>query len=402
MRKLVVLMGLFYLIQTYTNNPGISALPQSLYLKETLGLSATTVAQIGGVISIPWMIKPLWGIIVDSFPVFGFRTKSYLIICYSLALVALLWLGSLGSYTGFTLALGGVITSICIATSDVVADRLMVTKGKALNQTSTLQSAQWTALCVGEALMFYLGGLLAKLTNLSVAFTISAFVPLVGLLATLFLLKEERVRKGFPSPITSVKISLSALWGAIKSRQLLAVVLFIAFLKFSPSPPLLFYFRDTLKFSEDFVGSLSAVGSISSAIGAIIFGIFASKFSRRNLLNLIVGLSVLSTLCFMLIYDPLSAVLVQGLSSFFSMIAFIGVLEISANSCPKGAEGTSFALLASVSNMTLSFGEIFGGWLFDSKIPFALLIFVSAMFTALCWLLIPLLKLDQDYSLNKE
>jgi predicted MFS family arabinose efflux permease len=397
MRELVVLMGLFYLIQTYTNNPGISALPQSLYLKETLGLSATTVAQIGGVISIPWMIKPVWGIIVDSFPVFGFRTKSYLILCYSLALVVLLWLGSLGSYTGFTLALGGVITSICIATSDVVADRLMVTKGKALNQTSTLQSAQWTALCIGEALMFYLGGLLAKLTNLSVAFTISAFVPLIGLVATLFLLKEERVSRKSSSLIASIKISTSALWEAIKSRQLVAVVLFIAFLKFSPSPPLLFYFRDTLNFSEDFVGSLSAVGSIASAIGAIAFGIFSSKVSRRTLLNSIIGLSVLSTLCFIFIFNPVSAVLVQGISSFFSMIAFIGVLEISARSCPEGAEGTSFALLASVSNLTLSFGEIFGGWLYDFKIPFAILISISAAFTALCWFLIPLLKLDKSY-----
>jgi hypothetical protein len=182
-------MGLFYLIQTYTNNPGISALPQSLYLKETLGLSATTVAKIGVIISIPWMIKPLWGLIVDNFPIFGYRTKGYLVICYSVALVVLLWLGSLGNYTSFTLTLGGVITSICIATSDVVADRLMVTQGKALNQVSVLQSAQWTALCFGEALMFYLGGLLAKLTNLSLAFTVSAFVPMIGLLVTLFLFK---------------------------------------------------------------------------------------------------------------------------------------------------------------------------------------------------------------------
>lgn len=95
-KKLIFFMGLFYLIQTYTNNPGISALPQSLYLKETLGLSAATVAQIGGIISLPWMIKPLWGFIIDTFSMFGFRTKSYLVICYFLALVVLLWLGSLG------------------------------------------------------------------------------------------------------------------------------------------------------------------------------------------------------------------------------------------------------------------------------------------------------------------
>lgn len=222
-------------------------------------------------------------------------------------------------------------------------------------------------------------------------------MPLIGLLATLFLLKEERTSKDMRSPISSIKVNILVLWEAIKSRQLIAVILFIAFLKFSPAPPLLFYFRDTLGFSEDFIGSLSAIGSIASAIGAIAFGILASEVSRRGLLNLIIGLSIVSTLCFMLIYNPVSAVLIQGVSSFFSMIAFIGVLEISARSCPEGAEGTLFALLASVSNFTLSFGEIFGAWLYDFKIPFALLVSISAAFTALCWFLIPLLKLDKSY-----
>jgi predicted MFS family arabinose efflux permease len=74
----------------------------------------------------------------------------------------------------------------------------------------------------------------------------------------------------------------------------------------------------------------------------------------------------------------------------------IGVLEISARACPEGAEGTSFALIASIFNLTLSFGEIFGGWLYDFKISFALLTSISAAFTALCWFLISILKLDKN------
>jgi hypothetical protein len=30
-------------------------------------------------VSVPWIIKPLWGYISDSFPIFGYRRKSYLI-----------------------------------------------------------------------------------------------------------------------------------------------------------------------------------------------------------------------------------------------------------------------------------------------------------------------------------
>lgn len=34
---------------------------------------------ITGITSIPWVIKPLWGFTSDSFPLMGFRRKSYLV-----------------------------------------------------------------------------------------------------------------------------------------------------------------------------------------------------------------------------------------------------------------------------------------------------------------------------------
>lgn len=35
---------------------------------------------IFSITTIPWVIKPLWGFISDTFPIFGYRRKSYLII----------------------------------------------------------------------------------------------------------------------------------------------------------------------------------------------------------------------------------------------------------------------------------------------------------------------------------
>jgi len=32
------------------------------------------------IISTPWIMKPVWGIISDSFPIYGYRRKSYLMI----------------------------------------------------------------------------------------------------------------------------------------------------------------------------------------------------------------------------------------------------------------------------------------------------------------------------------
>ena len=42
-------------------------------------LSPSQISIINGIITIPWIIKPIWGYISDTVPIFGFRRKVYLI-----------------------------------------------------------------------------------------------------------------------------------------------------------------------------------------------------------------------------------------------------------------------------------------------------------------------------------
>lgn len=46
------------------------------------------VAVLTGVATIPWMIKPLYGFISDSIPLFGYRRRSYLVACGLLGMCA--------------------------------------------------------------------------------------------------------------------------------------------------------------------------------------------------------------------------------------------------------------------------------------------------------------------------
>jgi hypothetical protein len=52
----------------------------NFFLKDELLLSPVQVSAMMGIVSIPWMIKPLFGFISDSAPIFGYRRRSYLII----------------------------------------------------------------------------------------------------------------------------------------------------------------------------------------------------------------------------------------------------------------------------------------------------------------------------------
>ena len=57
---------------------GLARLSTTFYLKDDLHLSAAEVAALGGVITLPWLVKPLYGFVTDSYPFLGYRRRSYL------------------------------------------------------------------------------------------------------------------------------------------------------------------------------------------------------------------------------------------------------------------------------------------------------------------------------------
>ncbi|KAK8957014.1 hypothetical protein KSP39_PZI000505 [Platanthera zijinensis] len=59
---------------------GLARLAVSFYLKDDLRLDPAETAVISGFSSLPWLVKPLYGFISDSFPLFGYRRRSYLIL----------------------------------------------------------------------------------------------------------------------------------------------------------------------------------------------------------------------------------------------------------------------------------------------------------------------------------
>ncbi|WP_138497374.1 MFS transporter [Nostoc sp. PA-18-2419] len=395
-QQLIGIMILFYLIQTYGCYPGLFGLPLTIYLKESLGLSPAQLASFSTLIFIPWLIRPLYGIIADAVSLFGYQFKSYFFICYALALAVLLGLGVFQFNTIFLLAIGLILVNLFIAFSDVLTDKIMVVQGRILNNTARLQAAQWTSLSFGQALMYYIGGWLAQNSNLSMAFLLTAIVPLIGLVATFLLFADEKKER----TNVSVKSNLKSIWLAIKSRRFLAVLGFIACLEFTLVPPLVnylvYYYKDALKFDAQFIGILGTFEALANGVGALVFGIFAFRISRQLLLNLAIGLTTVSTIGLLFIHNTQSAILVSIFFGFFAMIAMLGVLEIAARSCPVGAEGATYAMLMSVYNLVKQPGPILGGHLYSWGVPVYILVIISAVFTMLCWFLIPLLKLEQE------
>ena len=50
-------------------------------LLECPTVSLSQVAIVTGLGAAPWVVKPLYGFLSDTVPIFGYRRRSYLIIC---------------------------------------------------------------------------------------------------------------------------------------------------------------------------------------------------------------------------------------------------------------------------------------------------------------------------------
>jgi len=54
---------------------GISSLARTFFLKDELHLSPSQSAAILGASSLPWAIKPLYGFLSDTIPLFGYKRR---------------------------------------------------------------------------------------------------------------------------------------------------------------------------------------------------------------------------------------------------------------------------------------------------------------------------------------
>jgi MFS family permease len=388
-RHLALVFAIVYFAQGMWYLPN---LPLTFLLKDNFGLSAAQTATFFAITVIPWLLKPIYGLISDFIPLFGQRRKSYLLLTSGLAVAMGLTLSMMGSYRYWGVAIFFTLMGLGLAFADVVTDALMVENGRRLGLTGPFQAVQWASISFASILVGVGGGWLAEQKLLSVTFMIATVFPLITLIMGIFVIKE-------PSGQTSereFRETWIAIRGAIGSRALWIVAGFIFFYNFSPSfgPALIYYATDVLQFSKIFLGTLESLSYASGIVGAAVYFAFSKSFPFKRLIHFAIAAGVIATLAYLGYRNQVSAValsLAFGGVAIFIQLTF---LDLAARACPKQAEATFFALLMSIYNGSAQLSQITGGWLYD-QLGFTRLIFISAAFTAVCWLLVPLLKLEE-------
>lgn len=389
-RRLALVFAVVYFAQGMWYLPN---LPITFLLKESFGLGAGQTATFFAITTIPWLIKPLYGLISDFVPLWGQRRLSYFILTSGTAALMGLILTLPSLHTYWSLAAFFTLMGLGLAFTDVLTDALMVENGQRLGLTGSFQAIQWAAISLASIVVGIGGGWLAERRWLSLTFLIAAIFPLVTLAMGLFVIREPDE----PGAGREFRETWDAIRSALKSRTLWVVAGFIFFYNFSPSfgPALVYYGTDVLGFSKLFIGMLDSLAYASGILGSVCYFLFSKSLPFKYLIHFAIAAGVTATLAYLGYRSEGSAIALSLIFGAVAMFIQLTFLDLAAKACPKRVEATFFALLMSIYNGAVQISQITGGWLYD-KLGFTLLIFISAAFTALCWLLVPFLKLGND------
>jgi len=350
---------------------GLASLARTYFLKDELGLGPVESTALLGIVTLPWVIKPVYGFLTDGLPIMGYRRKPYLIIAGVLGTASWASLATVVT-TPAQAIFASTVASLGVAVSDVVVDSLVVERARDDPSASSgaLQSLCWSCQALGGLTSAYFSGSLLETMKPQQVFAITAVFPLLVALQGL-LVDEVPVppppppADGSPAPsaLTAfgglVKEQGGLLWDAVSQRQVWLPALFILLWQATPSSEgAFFYFiTDELGLGPEFLGRVRVGTSIASLVGIWLYRTYLQEVPLKKLFT---GLSVtgavlgLSQLLLTTHYNRELGI-PDGVFTFgddlvltvLGQLAFMPLLVLAASLCPPGVEGTLFALLMS-------------------------------------------------------
>ncbi len=394
-RRLMLFFALAYVVEGGCQaKAGVVWQPLVAWLKQSLGWTPLQVSAHLAVLDIPWVVKPIYGLVSDFIPLFGYRRRSYLLganLVVILAFALVSQADSPGRLVAFL-----VLTAIALAMASTICGALLVENGKRYHATAAFVRQQWLWFNIAVVISSLAGGALVQLLSARVALRAAALLAAaapVAVLLGLLLVAENRA----PLDLTALRHALRGIVATLRSVTIWVIAGFLFLYYFSPGfgTPLYFAMTDQLHFSQAYIGFLASVNAAGWVAGALVQRYLLRGLSTRTLLNASIVFGTLATLAFLGLVNEATAAAVNFLAGMAAMIANIATLALAAEHCPEGSEGFTFAALMSVINLAAPVSDTTGSWLYERLFDqhLAPLIVVSAAATAAIFVLVPLLRL---------
>ncbi len=261
--------------------------------------------------------------------------------------------------------------SLSLAVADVIADALIVTWSRQMDQSGSLQSLSWGATALGGLLTAYWGGKLLDWYSPQTVFAITAILPLLVVLATIAI--DEPTTTAAPKPMAQ----LSLVWQALRQPRVYLPLAFIFLWQATPNSETAFFYFVTndLGFGPEFLGRVRLATSLAALIGVAVFQRYLRGVALTKLfLGLTVASSVLGLTSLILIShtnrlwgipDTWFSLGDSVILTVAGQLSFMPLLVLAAQLCPPGIEATLFALLMSVLNLAGLLSQELGALLME-------------------------------------
>jgi MFS family permease len=406
MAGLGALFGLLYFVQGIVEpTEGLLSQPIKSLLRHW-DYSAASAAWLMSALTLPWTIKPLYGLLTDFVPLAGSHRRSYLLLTTAAATVGMIavYFMPLSADAALLLLVLLLPAALAIAFSDVVVDALMVETGQPQGLTGRLQSIQWASIYAATILTGVAGGALSQWGMQQTGFLIAGVFCAVSFLAVCLLVREPpRPSDVEPSATarSGARRAAGEMWSTFRQPAILTIGAFLFMWNFNPfsSTVLYYYATETLHFDEQFVGSLTSWQAAGAVAGSILYGLVCRLVPVRWLIHASIVTGILATLAYWGYRDAASAVHVSLGVGLIYMFGTLVQLDLAARVCRPQTAGTTFALLMSLINLSALLSQGLGGSLYEtmthhwgSTAAFQILVGIGALFTAGCWLLLPLMR----------
>ncbi|KAK6237071.1 hypothetical protein SCA6_012408 [Theobroma cacao] len=362
----------FGVVSVYGINQGfggaLARIGTEYYMKDVQKVQPSEAQVYAGITSIPWMIKPIWGLLTDVLPIMGYRRRPYFILSGLLGVVSMLLISLLSKLHLVFALLALTAGNTAVAVADVTVDACVAQNSITHpSRAADMQSLCASSYSVGGLLGFSISGVFVHLIGPKGVFGLltvpAALVSLVGIL-----LSEPQVSNFAYSEVNQKFLDAAkAMWTTLKCPDVWRPCLYM-YLSSAVSLNInegLFYWytdsKDGPSFSKETVGYIFSMGAIGALLGAILYQNLLKDHHLRDMLfwtQLLFGLGGMLDLMLVQrmnlkfgIPDYIFVVIGEAVSQMISRLKWMPLLVLSSKLCPVGIEGTFFALLMSIDNI---------------------------------------------------
>lgn len=396
--RLMWFFAFVYVAEGLAQTSGILHQPLYYFLMDGMHWDTAQVSAYLGLLGLPWVVKPLYGLVSDCLPLMGYRRKSYLFLVNFAATVALAAMTMLMAPEHIIIALFFIVFGMAV--SSALCGALLVEHGKSSGLASKFCSQQTLFVNLANIAAALIGGWLchkfAPAGALHVGAFIAMFAPLLVVGSAYHLIHEEKTT----ASKAHFKAGMASIVQALRTRSIWGVAAFLFLWAFNPGfgAPIYAHMKGHLGFDQAFIGELAMIYACGAALGGLLYmKVLSPRFSVRALAASLITAGALVQGLFVFMSNHETAMALNFVFGLATSMALLNAHVIAANRCPDHAEGFMYGILLSTANLSFYSSQALGGYLYEHVFHADIqpLILLSAGLTFCCIFLLPLFNFER-------